>query len=268
MAAAKGRDLRAYPGFRPITWFCLVLLYAPMVVITIYSFNAIRSITTWGGFSFDWYVKAFNNPAIQQATFNSLVIAVAAATFATAMATSAALAMARGRRFRGHGAAFALISLPLMIPEIVTAVASLVFFLAVGIDLGLFTIFLAHVVFCIPFAYMPISARLEGIEASFEEAAQDLYAGRWAAFRYVLLPMMLPGIVSGYMLAFIISLDDFIITNMVAGPGATTLPLAIYGKVRTGFTPEINAISTIMLLVSFLFVTASYFAGRAGRRDG
>ena len=268
MAAVRRRDLRVYPGFRAVTWFCMALLYAPMVVITVYSFNAIRSITTWGGFSFDWYIKAFNNPSIQQATWNSLVIAVSAATVATVLGTAAALAMVRGRGFRGQGGAFALISLPLMIPEIVTAVATLVFFLAIGIDLGLLTIFIAHTVFCIPFAYMPISARLAGIEASYEEAAQDLYADRWAAFRYVLLPMLLPGILSGYMLAFIISLDDFIITNMVAGPGATTLPLAIYGKVRTGFTPEINAISTIMLLISCLFVTASYFAGRAGKRDG
>ena len=268
MASGKKRDLRVYPGFRGMTWFCMALLYAPMVVITVYSFNSIRSITTWGGFSFDWYVKAFNNPSIQQATLNSLIIALAAATFATVLATSAAIAMIRGRSFRGQSGVFALLNLPLMIPEIVTAVATLVFFLAVGIDLGLMTVFIAHAVFCIPFAYMPISARMEGIEGYYEEAAQDLYADRWASFRYVLLPMLLPGVLSGYMLAFIISLDDFIITNMVAGPGATTLPLAIYGKVRTGFTPEINAISTIMLLISCLFVTGSYLAGRAGKRRG
>jgi len=151
-----------------------------------------------------------------------------------------------------------------MVPEIVTAVASLVFFLAIGIQLGITTILLAHIVFCIPFAYMPIAARLEGIESFYEEAAKDLYANSWEAFRYVLLPMMLPGILAGYMLAFIISLDDFIITNLVAGPGASTLPLAIYGMVRTGFTPEINAISTMMLGVSMIFVSASYMLGRSG----
>ncbi len=269
MAAGKTSakmDIRRYPGFRAITWFCLLLLYAPMLVITIYSFNAIRSITTWGGFSFSWYVKAFGNPDIQAATFNSLLIAVCAATVATSMAVAAALAMVRGRRFRGRDTAFALINLPLMVPEIVTAVASLVFFLAIGINLGLTTIFIAHTVFCIPCAYLPISARLEGIESYYEEAAQDLYADRWAAFRYVLLPMMLPGILAGYMLAFIISLDDFIITNMVAGPGATTLPLAIYGMVRVGFTPEINAISTLLLGVSVIVVSASYLLGRTGTK--
>jgi spermidine/putrescine transport system permease protein len=140
-----------------------------------------------------------------------------------------------------------------------------VFFLLIGMPLGLNTILLAHIVFCIPFAYLPIVARLEGIESYYEEAARDLYADGWQAVRYVLLPMMLPGIIAGYMLAFIISLDDFIITNLVAGPGASTLPLAIYGMVRTGFTPEINAISTMLLLVSIIFVASSYLLGRRSR---
>ncbi len=258
--------LKRYPGFQPITWFCLFILYAPMLVITIYSFNSIRSITTWGGFSFSWYIKAFNNPAIQLAAYNSMVIAISAAIISTAIATAAALATARGRGFRGQTSVFALINLPLMIPEIVTAVASLIFFISIGFDPGLMTILVAHIVFCIPFAYLPISARLQGIEGYFEEAAMDLYASRRAAFRYVLLPLMAPGVVSGFILAFIISLDDFIITNMVAGPGATTLPLAIYGLVRIGFTPEINAISTIMLLISVVFVAISYFIGRKGGR--
>jgi spermidine/putrescine transport system permease protein len=262
----RSSDLRRYTGFGSMTWACLILLYAPLIVIAIYSFNAIRSITTWGGFSFDWYIRAFNNPVIQQATFNSLIIAVGAATVATTIAVAAALAMLRGPRVRGAEAGFALINLPLMVPEIVTAVASLVFFLAVGIQLGLTTILIAHAVFCIPFAYLPIAARLQGIEGHYEEAARDLYASQWETFRYVMLPMMLPGILAGYMLAFIISLDDFIITNMVAGPGSSTLPLAIYGMVRTGFTPEINAISTLMLGVSMLFVSASYFLGRLDPR--
>ena len=259
-------DLRRYPGFRGVTWACMTLLYAPLLVIAVYSFNEIRSITVWGGFSIDWYAKAISNPSIQLATRNSLVIAVGAASAATVIATSAALAIARGRSFRGRDAVFGLINLPLMIPEIVSAVASLVFFVMIGFTLGIGSILVAHIVFCIPFAYMPIAARLEGIEADYEEAARDLYAGRWAAFRYVLLPMMAPGVVSGFMLAFIISLDDFIITNMVAGPGATTLPLAIYGLVRTGFTPEINAVSTLLLGVSALFVSLSYLVGRIGAK--
>ncbi len=261
-AHTRLEELRRYPGFRAVALTCLVFLYAPMVVIAIYSFNAIRSITVWGGFSFSWYAKAFNNPAIQAAALNSLIIAAVAATVSTVFATCAALAMLRGHPLRGQEAAFGLINLPLMVPEIVSAVASLLFFVAVGIPLGLTSIMLAHTVFCIPFAYLPISARLEGIESHFEEAARDLYADRWQAFRHVLLPLLVPGVISGYILAFIISLDDFIITNFVAGPGATTLPLAIYGMVRTGFTPEINAVSTVMLLISISFVSLSYLAGR------
>ncbi len=258
----KGLDLKRYPGFRGITWACMLFLYGPIIVIAIYSFNEIRSITVWGGFSLDWYVKVFNNELIQRATLNSLMIAFVAATVATVFATAAAVAMIRGAAFRGKEVVFGMISLPLMVPEIVTAIASLVFFVLIGMPLGLGTITLAHTVFCIPFAYLPISARLEGIEAYYEEAARDLYADGWRAFVHVLLPLMLPGIISGFMLAFIISLDDFIITNFVAGPGATTLPLAIYGLVRTGLTPEINAISTLLLMVSIAFVTLSFFVGR------
>jgi len=245
-----------------MTWACMIFLYGPIIVIAVYSFNEIRSITVWGGFSFAWYLKAFQNDLIQRATFNSLVIALTAATVSTVIATAAALAMSRGRRFRGKEAAFGVISLPLMVPEIVTAVASLIFFVLIGIPLGLTTIMLAHTVFCIPFAYLPISARLEGVEGYYEEAARDLYAGPWRTFIHVMLPLMLPGIIAGYMLAFIISLDDFIITNFVAGPGATTLPLAIYGLVRTGLTPEINAVSTMLLGVSIIFVSLSYLIGR------
>lgn len=255
-------ETRHYPGFAAMTWLCLFILYAPLLVVTVYSFNSVRSVTTWGGFSLQWYGKALNNPAIQSAAWNSAIVAVCAATLATTIATAAALGMLRGRPFRGQAGLFGLINLPLMIPEIVTAVGTLIFFVAIGFPLGLLSVLVAHTVFCIPFAYLPIAARLEGIEGHYEEAAMDLYASRWRAFRHVLLPMLGPGVVAGFMLAFIISLDDFIITNMVAGPGASTLPLAIYGMVRVGFTPEINAISTLLLLVSGVFVALSYFLGR------
>jgi len=258
-------DLKRYPGFRPLTWVCMIFLYAPILVMAIYSFNAIRSITVWGGFSFEWYAKAFQNEAIQSAAINSLTVAIIAATVATCFSTAACLGFLRGRRFKGQEAAFGILNLPLMVPEIVTAVATLVFFLAVGIELGLITVILAHMVFCIPFSFMPISARFEGIEAHFEEAARDLYADGRQAFLHVTLPLLVPGVISGFMLAFIVSLDDFIITNMVAGPGATTLPLAIYGLVRTGFTPEINAISTLLLGVSIIFVSLSHVIGRMGK---
>lgn len=264
MAARRARaeELRRFPGFRATAWLCVVFLYAPILVIAFYSFNAIRSITVWGGFTFDWYFRVFRNSEIQQATLNSLTIAIIAASVATMAATAAALAMARAGPFRGRAAAYGIITLPLMVPEIISAVATLIFFATLGIALGLHTVILAHTVFCIPFAYLPIAARLSGIDPVYEQAAADLYADPWRAFRHVTLPLMGPGIVAGFMLAFIISLDDFIITNMVAGPGATTLPVLIYGMVRTGFSPEINAVSTLLLAVSVLFVTLSYLIGR------
>ena len=151
-----------------------------------------------------------------------------------------------------------------MVPEIVTAVATLIFFSAIGFTAGYLTIVLAHIVFCIPFAYLPIAARMQGIEETFEQAAQDLYATRFQTFRLILLPLMTPGIMSGFLLAFIISLDDFIITNFVKGAGIETLPTAIYGAVRQGIKPNIMAISTLLLVVSVVFVTLSYFVGRMG----
>ena len=146
-----------------------------------------------------------------------------------------------------------------------TAVATLLFFMSIGMSLGLLTIIIAHTAFCIPFAYLPIRARLEGMDKAYAEAAADLYATPWAAFRRVTLPMLWPGILSGLMLAFIISLDDFVITSFVAGAGSTTLPIYISGMIRIGVSPEVNAISSIMLIISILFVSLSWFVGRARR---
>ncbi|MEM9269808.1 MAG: ABC transporter permease, partial [Pseudomonadota bacterium] len=248
----------------------LLILYAPLLVVTVYSFNDGRSITVWQGVSLRWYVDVFTGPESKKfklAAWNSLTIAVMAALSATTIATTASLAMVRGGAFRGKAASFALISLPIMVPEIVTAVATLIFFSAIGFKLGTLSILVAHIVFCIPFAYLPIAARLQGIEASFEEAAQDLYANRWQTFRYVLMPIMWPGILSGFLLAFIISLDDFIITNFVKGAGVETLPTAIFGSVKQGIKPNIMALSTLMLLVSILLVTLSYVLGRTGQHS-
>ncbi|MEM6355111.1 MAG: ABC transporter permease [Pseudomonadota bacterium] len=260
-------DLRRYPGFLAATIVCLTLLYAPLIIVMIYSFNESTSITRWGGFSLIWYREVFfglEAAKFQQAAWNSLVIAISAATTATVIATAAAVAMIRGGAFRGKSASFALINLPLMVPEIVTAVATLIFFSAIGFERGVLSILLAHIVFCIPFAYLPIAARLQGIEASYEQAALDLYANRWQAFRLVLMPLMMPGIVAGFLLAFIISLDDFIITNFVKGAGVETLPTAIFGAVKQGIKPDIMAISTLMLGVSILVVTLSYLVSKLG----
>ncbi len=259
---------RRYPGFLFITLVCLLILYAPLLVVMGYSFNDNLSITKWSGFSLRWYTDVFTGPEaakFKKAAWNSLSIALSAALVATSFATAAAIGMVRGGAFNGKTLSFGLISIPIMVPEIVTAVAMLIFFSMIGLKLGYLSILIAHIVFCIPFAYLPISARLQGIEASFEEAAQDLYADRWKAFRYVLMPLMLPGMLSGFLLAFIISLDDFIITNFIKGAGVETLPTAIFGAVKQGIKPNIMALSTLMLLFSVLLVSLSYFIGRTDK---
>ena len=264
---SRGFNIRRYPGFGAMTFLCLAILYVPLVVVAVYSFNSSRSIVVWEGFSWRWYVDVFVGPEsgkFKLAARNSFIIAIIAATFATAISTLAATAMVRGGAFRLRALSFGLISLPLMVPEIVTAVATLIFFNSIGITRGLGTILLAHIAFCIPFAYLPIAARMQGIEDTYEQAAMDLYATRRQAFFKILMPLMMPGIISGFLLAFIISLDDFIITNFVKGAGVETLPTAIFGAVKQGIKPNIMAISTMLLGFSVVMVTISYFLGKRG----
>jgi spermidine/putrescine transport system permease protein len=251
-----------YRGLGAWTIFFFIFLYLPIVVLIFYSFNANRMVMNWGGFGLDWYLKAFNNDDIQHAVWNSLIVATVATVFATAIATVGALVLARGGNFRGKTLSLGLITLPLMVPEIVTAVAVLIFFSAIGMNWGLGNVIIAHVTFCIPFAFMPIRARLEGMDTSLEQAARDLYASEWETFRFVTVPLLMPGIVAGAMLSFVISMDDFIITLMVGGAGSTTLPVYIYSMIRRGLTPEINAVSTVLLLVSIAIVTAYWIVSK------
>ena len=263
----KAFNVKHYNGFFFIACLCLFILYSPLLIVMIYSFNDSLSITRWGGVSLRWYYEVFyglESEKFKLAAWNSLIIALMAATIATIVATAASIGMIRGGQFRGKSASFGLISLPIMVPEIVTAVATLIFFSAISFKLGILSILVAHIVFCIPFAYLPISARLQGIEASYEEAAQDLYANRWKTFKHVLMPIMGPGIISGFLLSFIISLDDFIITNFVKGAGVETLPTAIFGAVKQGIKPNIMALSTLLLLFSIFLVTLSYVIGKKG----
>ena len=252
------------PGFGVWTLLVFLYLYAPLVILVIFSFNANRSVTVWRGFTLEWYAEVFANEEIRRAAVTSLTVAGVATVVATTAATLAALVLVRSGRFRGKAVASGLLMTPLMIPEIVTAVATLAFFSALGVSLGVGKLIIAHSVFCIPFAYLPISARLQSMDVSLEAAARDLYADSWRTFRRVTLPLLIPGIVSGAMLAFIISMDDFLITLMVAEAGSTTLPLYIYGLVRVGVTPEVNAVSSVMLLISVTFVFMSVVVGRRG----
>lgn len=257
----NSHKLWQFRGVSTTALLAFVYLYLPIVVLVVLSFNANRIATLWTGFSLDWYLQVLDNDNILRATRNSLIIASGATVLSTLFATMAALAMS-GRRFRGQAAINAMLGLPLLVPEIVTAVATLLFFLALGLELGLTTVLIAHTVFCIPFAYLPIRARLAGLDPRLAEAAADLYAGPFATFRRVTLPLILPGILSGAMLAFIVSLDDFVITFFVAGAGATTLPVYIFGLIRMGITPEVNAVSALLLLVSIVFVVLSYWLGK------
>lgn len=267
--ARRAMDLRRQPGFNPIAWFCIAALYAPIVVLVIYSFNDNRSVVRWTEFSVRWYAEAWANEGIQNAAWVSVQVAFVATVLATIAATMAALATTRTRPYRGMGLVFGIINQPLMIPEIVTAIATLSLFSLVkqstGVS-GIGFLMAAHAAFCIPFAFMPIRARLQDMNLTLEQAAADLYATPWRAFRHVTLPLMMPGIAAGAMLAFVVSLDDVIITLMVAGPGETTLPIFILGAIRRGITPEINAVSTILVLISALLVTAFFLIERRAKR--
>ncbi len=259
-------DAKEQPGFRSVAYICLAVLYAPILILMIFSVNSGSVITHWEGVSFHWYASAFANKEFHSAAWNTLTISLTTTVISTAAATLAAVGMTRVKPWPGMPAAFMIINLPLMVPEIITAVATLSFFAllagTLNLNFGIGNLILAHTVFCIPFAYMPIRARLEDMDLTLENAAADLYAAPWQAFRRVTLPLLAPGIMSGAALAFIVSFDDFTITQLVAGPGQTTLPLYIWNQIRRPMTPEINAISTILLLVSIAFVTVSFLIAR------
>ena len=265
---ARGFSVTSLPGFAAIAVTSFVLLYAPILTMVIYSFNASESVALWGGFSLRWYTAAWENTQVQEATIRSLVIAVSAALISTTVATMAALGTTRRGRFKGQTLIYVMINQPLMVPEIVTAVALLIFFAAIKVATGytgLAYLILAHSAFCVPFAYLPIRARLEGMDLALETAAADLYATPWQTFRRVTLPLMGPGIAAGAMLAFVISLDDVIITEFVKSAGQDTLPTYMLGQLRRAVTPEVNAISTALLALTVILLTAFFLLTR--RRD-
>jgi|TARA_B110000211_G_scaffold71349_1_gene82696 spermidine/putrescine transport system permease protein len=250
-----------FRGFGAFSALFFIYLYAPIVILVIYSFNANISTTVWTGFSLDWYRAAFANEGLRGAAINSVIIALTAGGLSTVIATLAALATSRRAQWRGKTGTFGTIMLPLLLPEIVIGVALLTFFTNFGLSLGRGNLMIAHVVFCIPFSYLPIRARLDGMDDSLEQAAMDLYSNEWRTFYRVTLPILLPGIVSGAMLAFIVSMDNFIISLLVAEAGSSTLPIFIFGMVRMGVTPEVNAVSTVILFVSVAIFSLAHFIG-------
>jgi spermidine/putrescine transport system permease protein len=263
--AERSFEISRLPGFATIAIAAFVLLYLPIVTLVIFSFNASNSVAIWGGFSLHWYGDAWANEDVKSATLRSLTIGVSAAVLSTTLATMAALGTTRRRAFKGQTFIYVMINQPLMVPEIVTAVALLIFFgilkVATGYQ-GLGYLIAAHTAFCIPFAYLPIRARLESMDLSLETAAADLYASPWATFRRVTLPLLAPGIMAGAMLAFVISLDDVVITEFVKSGGQDTLPTYMLGQLRRSFTPEVNAISTMLLAVTVVMLTAFFLLTR------
>jgi spermidine/putrescine transport system permease protein len=255
-------DLWRFPGTRAVAIAALLYLYVPIVALVILSFSAgDSSLARWSGFSLHWYADVLANDDMLRAIRNSLIVAGFATVTGSVIATMAALATS-GPRFRSQSAIEALIGLPLIVPDIVAGIATLLFFVMVGVPLGLVSIMLAHTVFAIPFAYLPVRARLNGLDPALAEAAADLYATPWRSFRRIVLPLIWPGIAAGAMLAFISSLGDVVISYFVSGPGATTLPVYVFSMVRMGVTPAVNAISTLLMLASIAVLTVSYLLGR------
>jgi spermidine/putrescine transport system permease protein len=258
-------SVKTQTGFTEMAIICFFLLYAPLIPLVVYSFNAGTSIAFWEGFSLRWYVAAWNNEMVKDVTIRSIYLACTASVIATILATMAALGTTRIKPYKGQTAIYAMINQPLMVPEIVTAVALLILFawIKAATDYhGMAYLIIAHTAFCIPFAYLPIRARLEGMDLTLETAAADLYATPWLTFRRVTLPLVWPGILAGGILAFVISLDDVVITQLVKSAGQNTLPTYMLGQLRRVITPEVHAISSVLLAVSVAIVTAIFFLNR------
>jgi len=241
---------------RRFTWFnatALTLgfafLYLPMLILIIYSFNESRLVTVWAGFSTKWYGELLHNQAFLNAAWVTLKVAVISSTLAAVLGTMAAYAMVRAGRFHGRTLFSGMIYAPLVMPEVITGLSLLLLFIAIGMDRGVTTIVLAHTTFSMCYVSVVVSSRLATFDQSLEEAALDLGCTPFDAFRSVTLPIIAPAVVSGWLLAFTLSLDDLVIASFTSGPSSTTLPIKIYSAVRLGVSPEINALSTIMILI-------------------
>lgn len=247
MKTRKLVNLRSFPLFSSVSYLTFFILYAPIALVIAYSFNVNRTAQIWTGFSTKWYLDVLTNDDIFKAVKNSLIVALPATILATTLALAATLGLQRMGR-KGNIVSIILLGAPLIIPEIVLAVGSLCFFLFIGLPIGFIGLIVAHTAFCIPFAMLPIRARLVSLEASSFEAAADLGANEWNIFKRVTLPLLAPGVLAGALLAFAISFDDFITSFFVSGPGSTTLPVYIFGMIRSNVTPAINALSTMLLI--------------------
>lgn len=239
---------------RRFSWFNLTsltlgfaFLYLPMLILVIYSFNESKLVTVWAGFSTKWYGELMQNEAFLDAAWVTLEVGVISSTIATVLGTMAAHIMVRGGRFFGRTLFSGMIYAPLVMPEVITGLSLLLLFIGIGLDRGVLTIVLAHTTFSMCYVSVVVSSRLVSFDKSLEEAALDLGCTPFQAFRLVTLPIIMPAVISGWLLAFTLSLDDLVIASFTAGPSATTLPIKIFSSVRLGVSPEINALSTIMI---------------------
>jgi putrescine transport system permease protein len=236
----------------------LVFLYLPIVILVIFSFNASRLVTVWGGWSLKWYREFFNDSAMIEAAWMSLRVGAASATIATLLGTLAAVALSRGEGFRGRTLFSGMLYAPLVMPEVITGLSLLLLFVAIGAERGFWTVTIAHTTLTMCFVAVVVQSRLTSLDKSLEEAAMDLGCDPLRAFLAVTLPLILPAIAAGWMLAFTLSLDDLVIASFTTGPGSTTLPIRIYSEVRLGVKPEINAICTLVIgFIAIVIIVAS-----------
>jgi putrescine transport system permease protein len=246
----------------------LTFLYLPIVVLVIYSFNASRLVAVWGGWSTRWYGELFQDHAMRDAAWMSFRVGAASATLATLLGTLAAVALSRGKRFRGRTLFSGMLYAPLVMPEVITGLSLLLLFVAVNAERGFWTVTIAHTTLTMCFVTVVVQSRLNGLDRSLEEAAMDLGCDPLRAFLSVTLPLIAPAIAAGWMLAFTLSLDDLVIASFTTGPGSSTLPIRIYSEVRLGVKPEINAICTLIIgLIAVLIVVAS-LASKLSSREG
>jgi len=238
-------------------------LYIPMLILVIYSFNESKLVTVWAGFSTKWYGELLQNESMIDAAWVTLKVAFFSSTLATVLGTMAAYVLVRRGRFFGRTVFSGMIYAPLVMPEVITGLSLLLLFIAIGLDRGVLTIVLAHTTFAMCYVSVVVSSRLVSFDDSLEEAALDLGASPFEAFRLVTLPIIAPAVISGWLLAFTLSLDDLVIASFTAGPSATTLPIKIFSSVRLGVSPEINALSTIIIaIVTVGVLTASLVSKR------
>ena len=234
----------------------LLLLFLPIFILVAFSFNESKLNVIFTGFTFDWYGKLFENPDLLDAFKNTLLIAVASTAISTVLGTIGAFGLYTFQ-FRGKSFIDKLLYIPIVIPEIVLGIALLSIFTLAKIELSLWTVLLAHISFSVPFVITSVRSTLYAMPKNIEEAAEDLGANRWQSFWYVTLPILKPGIVSGALLAFTLSLDDVVISYFAAGPGTNTLPLYIYANIKTGISPDVNALTTLMLIFTITVLALS-----------